>query len=112
MKRFGFFLAAFFGLILLLGTGYTNEALAQSAQVVRNVQERQMKRIGHGVKNGELTRYEAKRLARQQRHIQRDKQRAKADGVVTGRERRHIRSEQRQANRHIAVQKHDRQDRN
>lgn len=112
MKRFGFFLAVFFGLTILWSLGAANEASAQSTPGVRNVQERQMKRIGHGVKNGELTRYEAKRLAREQRHIQRDKRRAKADGVVTGRERRHIRREQRQANRHIAVQKHDRQDRN
>jgi hypothetical protein len=112
MKRFGFFLAAFFGLTITASVGLSTEASAQSTPKVRNVQERQMKRIGHGLKNGELTRYEAKKLALEQRHIQRDKRRAKADGVVTGRERRHIRREQHQANRHIAVQKHDGQDRN
>jgi hypothetical protein len=112
MKRLGFFFTAFFGLTIMAWMGLSTEAAAQSTPKVQQVRQHQIKRIGHGVKNGELTRYEAKRLAQEQRHIQRDVRRAKADGVVTGQERRHIRREQRQANRHIAVQKHDTQDRN
>lgn len=71
----------------------------------------QHKRISQGVRSGELTRHETRQLARQQRHIRREKVRAGADGVVTPGERRHIKREQRRANRNIARKKHNRRDR-
>jgi hypothetical protein len=48
---------------------------------------RQQLRIRDGVRSGELTRAEARRLRAGERHIRRMERRAKADGVVTPRER-------------------------
>jgi hypothetical protein len=85
---------------------------AQNTPGIRHTQKHQTMRISQGVKSGELTRHETKRLVREQKHIQHEKRLAKADGKVTRRERKHIRREQRVANRDIYRQKHDNQDRN
>jgi hypothetical protein len=90
-------------------------SLASAQQRTPAIQQRQHNqnmRLVHGVRNGELTRPETQRLAREQRHIRMEERNAGADGVVTRRERRHIRREQRLANREIYRQKHDGQDRN
>lgn len=107
MKTKALFFAMFF---LALSTS----TFAQNARtpVVRERQENQLGRIRHGHRNGELTRLETARLAKQQAHIQRDKRIAKADGRISSRERLHLAHEQNQASRRIARQKHDRQDRN
>lgn len=51
---------------------------------------RQDQRIEQGVKSGELTRGETRRLVRGEGHIDRMEARAKRDGVVTPKERTHI----------------------
>ena len=84
----------------------------QRTPAIQHRQYNQNMRIGHGVRNGELTGPEAQRLAREQQHIRMEKRHARADGEVTRRERKHIRREQRLANREIYRQKHDGQDRN
>jgi len=84
----------------------------QRTPAIQHRQQNQNMRIVHGVRNGELTKPETQRLAREQQHIRIEKRHAKADGVVTRRERKHIRREQRIANRDIYRQKHDGQDRN
>ena len=71
-------------------------------------QVKQNKRIFHGAKSGQLTRREARRLHREQRHIQRTKRRMKRDGVITPRERRRLNRKQNRANRHIYRAKHNR----
>jgi hypothetical protein len=87
-------------------------ANAQNSSGIRQTQKHQTMRINQGVRSGELTRHETKRLVREQKHIQHEKRLAKADGKVTRRERKHIRQDQRAANRDIYRQKHDNQDRN
>lgn len=100
-------------LILIFGFvfGLALFATAQSTQKTGKIQVKQTVRIAQGVGNGELTRHEAKRLKRQQKHIQKEKRLALADGVVTRRERAHIRHDQKIANRSIYIQKHDKQSR-
>jgi hypothetical protein len=84
---------------------------AQERPTVPERQKNQLARTAHGINNGDLTVRETKRIARQQRHINRDKKRAMADGVVTAGERRHIKSQQRRTSRNIYRQKHDAQSR-
>ncbi len=74
-------------------------------------QARQRARIHDGVESGQLTRREATRLRGEQRTIQRQERRARADGVVTPRERAQLNRHQTRASRHINQQRHDRQQR-
>lgn len=97
-------------LILLLAG--INSLQAQNTRHVTKSQVRQQKRIVRGAKSGELTRQEIKQLERQQRHINRSKKRAKADGVVTPAERVRLNGKQNRASRNIRRQKNDAQDRN
>lgn len=98
-------------LIIAFIAGATFFASAQSTPKVAKIQAKQTVRIAQGVGSGELTKREAKKLRNQQRHIQAEKRRAKADGAVTKAERAHIRSDQKIANRSIYRQKHDTQNR-
>ena len=75
-------------------------------------QQHQRERIVNGVQYGKLTARETRRLAAGQVHLNRVERRAKADGVVTGRERAHMQHEANQQSRRIHRQKHDAQDRN
>ncbi len=97
-------------LILLLAG--INSLQAQNTRHVTKSQVRQQKRIVQGAKSGELTRQEIKQLEQQQRHINRSKRRAKADGVVTPAERVRLNGKQNRASRNIRRQKNDAQDRN
>ena len=92
--------------------GITFFVAAQTTPKVRKHQVKQTVRIAEGVGSGELTRRETKQLLRQQKHIQKEKRIAKADGVVTRRERAHIRHDQKVGNRSIYRQKNDLQRRN
>lgn len=69
---------------------------------------RQQHRIVQGVRSGELTRPEARRLRAGQRHVHRMERRAKADGIMTPRERARIGHAQNVQSRHIARLKHNR----
>jgi len=75
-------------------------------------QANQRHRIQQGVRSGELTQVETRRLVREQAHIRTLERRARADGEVTIRERARLQHELNQASRHIYRQKHDGQDRN
>ncbi len=75
-------------------------------------QDHQRQRIGNGVRNGELTMRETRRLAVGQVHLNRVERRAEADGVVTARERARLHRDANQQSRRIHRQKHDAQDRN
>lgn len=70
-------------------------------------QQRQQQRIYNGVRRGELTGHEARRLEQQQRRIRHMERRARADGVVTRQERHQIQAAQRQASRSIRNQRQD-----
>ncbi len=64
-------------------------------------------RIRQGVKSGQLTPREARKLRRDQRHIGRMEHRAKADGVVTPRERARLNHAQNRESRRIHRLKHN-----
>lgn len=78
------------------------------SQITKNqIQEQQ--RIKEGMRTGELTPREAKRLELQQTGIERDKKMAKLDGVISPCERAYLKSEQAKAAKNIYAQKHDAQ---
>ena len=70
-------------------------------------QVNQQKRIGAGVSSGQLTSKEATHLEKRETKLQNDKQKAKADGVVTKQERKHLQHEASNNSKAIAKQKHD-----
>lgn len=74
-------------------------------------QERQEDRIRQGVRSGELTRRETRRLVETQRDIRQLERAYKSDGRLTRAERRDLHREQNQASRQIYRQKHDAQER-
>lgn len=99
-------------LAILLLTFAVGTASAQTATPrVKERQVNQQKRIHQGVRSGELTRPEARRLELREAKIARDKSKAKSDGVVTPEERAKLAAEQNRTSRAIARQKHDAQTR-
>jgi len=97
------------GILLLASTVIVNAQRATRSTTARQVS--QQSRIAEGVRSDDLTRAEAVRLEREQRRIQIEKRIAQGDGTVTPAEKRFLRREQNRASRHIARQKHDRQER-
>ncbi len=99
--------------VIILGVVLAVGALSVSAQIatprVTKRQVHQQARIKEGVKSGELTPGESRRLERQQAKIAVDKAEAKSDGVVTPAERRKIAREQNRASKRIYREKHDAQ---
>ena len=75
-------------------------------------QTTQPARIKQGVRSGELTRHETRKLVKQQKNIRQDVREAKSDGVVTADEKQEIKQEKRQAKRNIYRKKHNSRDRN
>ncbi len=78
---------------------------------VNQRQHNQQGRIQQGVKSGELTAGETRRLQGEQRHIRREEARYKSDGQLTPAERADLHRDQNRASRDIYRQKHDAQDR-
>ncbi len=70
-------------------------------------QMNQKARIRQGVKSGELTKGEARKLRQEQKTIQAEKQMAKADGKVTPAERAKMRKDQNKASKDIYRLKHN-----
>ena len=95
MKRTKFLSACIFLLIA-----------ATSAQA-QTTQPAEQARIKQGVKSGELTKPEARKLEVQQRDIRQDKKAAKADGTVTAAEKSEINKDKKQASRNIYRKKHN-----
>lgn len=83
-------------------------ATAQTATPrVTKRQVKQQARIEQGVKSGELTKGEARRLEHREAKIAVDKRKAKADGVVTPAERAKLTREQNRASKRIYKLKHN-----
>ena len=78
----------------------------QTSRIDRR-QARQDYRIHEGVRRGEITRHEYRRLEREQAHIRHMERNAKADGYVSHYERDRIRAAQNSASRHIHNEAHD-----
>ena len=74
---------------------------------IQNRMENQQARIEQGVKTGQLTPWEARRLGREQVRIGRMEERMKSDGWLTYRERARIQHRLNQSSRHIYRQRHD-----
>ena len=69
----------------------------------------QEKRIQQGLASGRLTEKEASRLNKGEMRIEKAEDRAKEDGVVSGKERAHLKKMENRENREIRQQKHDSQ---
>ena len=72
---------------------------------------RQQARIAEGVKSGELTHHEAKKLRKKQRKIDHMQNKAMEDGVMTPEEKMRIEKAQDRQSKAIYNQKHDEQQR-
>lgn len=75
--------------------------------VVQKREQNQERRIGQGIKSGQLTPAEAGRLEAEQAKIKQDEERMKADGNLTKKERAKLRREQNRASRDIYRKKHN-----
>jgi len=78
---------------------------------VNQREQRQQKRIADGVRDGELTRKEARKLEKQQAKIHMAEAKAKRDDEFTARERAKIQEKQDKASHQIYKEKHDKQTR-
>ena len=74
---------------------------------INHRQYNQTRRIGQGIRSGELTRGEAFRLGHQQKRINHQKRRSKADGTFTKRERIRVHKHQNRASKNIYRKKHN-----
>ena len=104
MKKEVLFVLLVFGIVVI--------GNAQKTPRVKARQEVQQNRIKEGIASGELTRSETRRLAKEQRIIQRAKRKVKADGVVTKRERIGLNRMQNKASRDIRRQKNNAKNKN
>ena len=84
-------------------------AQTSSTRGIDDRQKSQQQRIDRGVKSGQLTPKEAERLQKGQARIQKMENEAAADGKVTRRERERIERAQREENRRIQHETHDRE---
>jgi hypothetical protein len=75
--------------------------------VINQRQKNHHARIKQGVKSGELTKGEARKLHGEEKTIQTEKQMSKVDGKVTPAERAKIRKDQRKASKDIYRLKHN-----
>jgi hypothetical protein len=101
------------GLCILSILALSGDCLAAGKSGVVNYrQQTQKSRIQQGVKSGELTKLEARRLAKEQRMVNRYEQKARSDGKISGREYVKLQTMQNHASQSIFKQKHDGQDRN
>jgi hypothetical protein len=98
-----------FGLMFI---GFVSLTSAQSTPAVDTKQKAQKVRIAEGVKSGELTKRETRKLAKQQARVRRTERKAKADGKVTAQERRELRRKQRRSSANIHHKKNNTQSSN
>ena len=97
---------------LISVSGVFASTASAGTPVLDQRQQNQAQRIRQGVRSGELTRPETRRLVHGQRELRQDERMAKSDGVVTARERAMLDREADQQSRRIHRQKHDAQVRN
>src|SRR5688572_14220980 len=85
--------------------------LGASAAQINRREHREQVRIRQGIRSGELTRPEVRRLEAQQAKIRIDERLARRNGL-TAKERERLQKELNRASKNIYNQKHDNQDRN
>jgi len=101
MRKFGMIVVIS---MIISGLVFTNVAFAGRAG---KRQVHQQKRICQGVKSGELTGRETRRIEKEQRHIEKSKRSACRDGKFTPKERRRLEQKQNKASKHIYKMKHN-----
>jgi hypothetical protein len=77
---------------------------------INRIERREQARIVQGIRSGELTRQEARRLEAEQAKIRVNERFAKKDGELTLKERERLHKELHRASRDIYRQKHDHQE--
>jgi hypothetical protein len=87
-------------------------SLSAEARRDQNREIRQQARIGQGIKSGELTKHEAKKLRKGQKRVDLMQKKANADGQVTPEERAKIEKAQEKQSALVYKQQHDGQERN
>jgi hypothetical protein len=92
--------------IILGGMVYTTNAQTGTPKVDAR-QENQKERIQDGVRSGEITKPEAKKLRAQQKHIRKTERAMKADGQMTKKERKVLDNKQDRASQNIKHENHD-----
>jgi len=78
-----------------------------SAGEVKAREEHQEDRIQKGINSGQLTEREAANLERHEQKIEADRQRALADGRISGKERRKLNREENRQSQRIYHKKHN-----
>ena len=96
--------------LVLSGTVSASSAVA-GTPVLDQREHHQAQRIRQGVKSGELTRPETRRLIAGEAKLHANEATAKSDGVVTARERARLQAEANRESARIYRQKHDAQTR-
>ncbi len=91
-------------------TAFVLPAMADTPQLDAREQN-QRERIAQGIRSGELTRPEARRLVRGEVRLHRHERIARSDGVVTRAERYRLHRHADRMSGRIYRQKHDRQSR-
>jgi hypothetical protein len=84
-----------------------NALAAERDPGVNHRQHRQEQRIEQGVRSGELTRLEAKKLRKEERAIRQEARAFKSDGKLTRAERKDLHRASSQASKDIYREKHD-----
>lgn len=98
----------FAGAAMAQDTAVTPQPAAEKpAHMGKQREKKQDARIKEGVQSGELTKREAKRLKLEQRAVDRQQKKAKADGVVTEKEQKRIDRMQDASSKDIARQRKD-----
>lgn len=94
-------------LVAAFGAAQAADEPAKVPLTTEQRQDNQAERIQAGKSNGELTSYEAKRLRREQKLIDKAEDHANADGKVTKKEERRLHRMQNAASKDIKRQNHD-----
>jgi CRISPR/Cas system-associated endoribonuclease Cas2 len=92
---------------LLASTVAWPAAAAERERGINARQNMQQHRIQHGVRQGDLTRGEARRLRGEVRSVQREERAFRADGNLNAGERRHLNRDLNQVSRDIRRERHD-----
>lgn len=106
------------GLAVLLGNnalanehrGSTHKQVRHDRQTQKSVdarEHRQQGRVAQGVRSGQLTGDETKKLRAQQRDIRQEERQYRADGRFTKEERKDVQRDLNQASKDIYIEKHD-----
>ncbi|MBV1907928.1 MAG: hypothetical protein KUG78_01320 [Kangiellaceae bacterium] len=96
---------------LAVGLTITAGQLLAATPVLDDRQQDQTQRIINGVKSGELTKLETRRMVKGQRQLNKMERKAKSDGVVTKKERAKLQRKVHKESAKIARNKHDKKKR-